>query len=234
LSKRTDPQKEAFRIGVAKNITDTIGNTVEGRNPYNAIFGKGRQKERLHKILGPEEFTALEKSLKAEDRIFRMRNEILAGSPTTSKAMAAAELAAGGADALELMSGGIRAVPQKATMSFLRNMFDGLSDKTAEKVSQILYETDPAKKLVIFDQLGSKRAGLTVREQATFKRAYFATESILKSRKQIGAGVAGASQGLGTEQRKPFHVTVRPQEVQDRLDRYNGSGPEVDLPRLPR
>lgn len=205
MDELAESEKEAFKIGVGKRIRDIIDDKNEGANPFNAVFGKGRQKQRLEKILGPDEYRSLEKSLRAEDRIFKMRNEILGGSPTMGKAVAAAEIAAGGADALATMaSGGIQAVPRQAAVGFIRKMFDGLSDKTAGKVSDILYERDPVKKLMILEKLNSKAAGLTVREQAIVKRAYFATESILKNAKQIGSGAAGAAQGL--------RVTVKPAE----------------------
>lgn len=184
----TEEEKIAFKIGVGKQIRDKIDNKIEGSNPFNAIFGSKTQKDRLAKILTPKEYKNLERGLRAEDRLYKMRNEILGGSPTAGKQQAAADIASGGMDAVQMAaSGGIRSVPSNTLLSGLKKMFDGINDDTAEQISRILYETDPAKKLEIISGL-SKAKNFTPKQRDIIKKSYFTfIDGVTSQRRLIGA-----------------------------------------------
>lgn len=212
FQKMSDNEKIAYKAGVSKSIRDAIDNTIDGSNPFNRIFGKEQDRKRLEKILSPKEFTDLGNELKAEDRLYKMRNEILGGSPTTGKAMAAAQIAAGGADVLASMSsGGIASVPKNAMISFISKAFDGISDRSAGIISDILYETDPSKKVLMLERLsGSKH--LSPSEYSAVKEAYFKTNDLLSARAKgaIAGGVilnrpmTNNPNSEGDMERRPF------------------------------
>lgn len=175
MKNSTDEEKIAFKIGVGKQLRDKIDAKIDGSNPYNAVFGSKTQRARLAKILSPDEFQNLEKSLKAEKRLFDMRNEILGGSPTAGKQQAAVEIAGGAADALNAANGNIQAVPRNAIIGALKKMADGLSDDTAEQVSRVLYTTDPSEKIKLFTELSKK---VTKDQYRAAQEAYFGLNDI--------------------------------------------------------
>jgi len=183
-------EKDAFKIGVGKQIRDSLDNVVEGRNPYNKIFGTPKQKEQLAKVLSPKEFKNLEHSLRAEDKMFKMKNEVLGGSPTVSKAIAAAEFDQGGVEALSTLANkGIIGAGFEAINLAVKKLKSGLSDNTANAVSRLIYETDPAKKVVLFEKvLGDKK--LSTAEKLEIKKYYFVADDFIKSRT---AGAIGGS-----------------------------------------
>lgn len=197
LSKMTDDEKTAFKIGVGKQIRDLIDKTGEGGNPFNKVFGNKFQRDRLMAVLSPEEFKGLESGLRAENRLFKMRNEVLGGSPTTSKAIAAAEIAAGGADALQtLATGNIKAVGLSQVKNIITKAFDGINDRTAEQISRIIYETDPAQKVILLERV-VKNPQLTEAEKQIVKKAYFAYDDIAKNAIRSGLAVSPVAAGFG-------------------------------------
>lgn len=198
VSKMKPDEREAFKIGVGKQIRDLVDKTNEGGNPFNKVFGNKFQRDRLMAVLSPEEFKGLESGLRAENRLFKMRNEVLGGSPTTSKAMAAAEIAAGGADALQtLATGNIKAVGLSQVKNIIAKAFDGINDRTAEQISRIIYETDPAQKVILLER-AVKNPQLTEAEKQIVKKAYFAYDDIAKNAIRSGLAVSPVAAGVGS------------------------------------
>jgi len=190
------PEKEAYKIGVGKQMRDLLENQKEGFNSFNRLLGSTEQKKRLMKVLSPTEYKNLETSLRAEDRLFKMRNEVLGGSPTTSKAMAAANIASGGADLLQAASsGGIANAPRSAVKSLILKAFDGLNDNKAEAITKILYETDPVQKLKLIEQISSNKQ-FTQAEKRMIKQSYFEAQKYLTPK--VG-GMTGAVVGAAPD-----------------------------------
>lgn len=194
LATMSPQEKEAYKIGVGKQLRDIIDNKYEGANPYNKVFGSKEQQKRLMNILSPEEYKGLESSLRAENRLYRMRNEVLGGSPTTSKALAAAEIAAGGADAISaLTTGGIKGMGVGAARGYLSKAFSSLNDKTADAVSRLLYETDPTQKLLLMDRMLGDKA-LTTAEKQIVKSTYFKAQDLINQRTSGAVAATMATQ----------------------------------------
>lgn len=187
FSKLNDAEKAAYQVGLGKAIRDEVGKVAEGANPYRRILGSPEKQKRISSVLSPRQFKNLEADLKAEDRLFKMRNEVLGGSPTAGKQ-----------EAKNLISGGVGAVddvmqiPRKTMISGLRKFFDGLDDKTAGKVSEVLYETDPKQKLIILDKM-SKSKDFSIDEKALMKKAYFeaAEKFDVNKARAVGAEAGG-------------------------------------------
>jgi len=164
-AKLTDAEKNAFKSGVAKSLYNKID---KGGNPYKQTMGDPAKTKRLTKILSPAEYKKLDSDMKAEDRLFKIRNEVLGGSPSVSKAVAAADIAGASDEIVSIASGGgALGAAKSGIVSVIKKRLSGLSDETAGRISDILYETDPQKKLYIIENLG-KGKGLS-RDEA--KRA---------------------------------------------------------------
>ena len=179
LKKMTDAEKTSFKSGVGKALRDEVEKKMDGGNVYNKIFGNETQRQRLQKILSPKEYKNFAEDLRATDRLFKMRNEILGGSPTMSKAQAAQEIAYMGADIADVASGGVTAVPRNAITAWAKKSFDGLNDDMANTISNILYETRPAEKLKLVAQIKKTKA-IPSKQKKEVMRQLFAMEGALK------------------------------------------------------
>lgn len=209
FSKMSDQEKIAFKIGVGKQLRDQVEKRIEGSNPYNSVLGSNTQKQRLMKVLSPTEYRNLETSLRAEDRLLRLRNEVLGGSPTASKTIAAGMIADAGQEALSaLATGNIKSFGFSTVTGAVKKAFDGLNDKTATEVAKIIYETDPTKKLQILDAIAGSKT-LTKVEAAAVKKAYFQAADVINPRQAAAASSGGMQPD---KNRREITVTVRPKK----------------------
>lgn len=161
-------EQQAYKIGLGKAIRDEVGKVAEGANPYKRILGSPEKQKRIASVLSPEEYINFEKGLKAEDRLFQFRNKVLGGSPTADKLEAQNLIESG---AVQSLTGVPQATFTDAIKKFGTKLTDGLNDKTAAKVSDILYETDPVKKLMILDKLRMSK-NFTKQERELVERSY--------------------------------------------------------------
>ena len=168
FSKLSAAEKDAYKIGIGKALRDTLSSVREGANPFNRLLGSPEQKNRLKAVLTPDEYKGLEKSLRAENRLFELRNKVLGGSPTSRRDELKRVFSGGAIDT-------ITGVPKNTFKDSLAKagarLSQGLSDKTAAQVSDILYETDPVKKLSIINGLKNSNE-LTQMEKKAVQEVY--------------------------------------------------------------
>lgn len=193
-----ETEKTAYLSGVSKQLRDIVDKAPEGRNVYNQILGKPEQQKRLAAILSPEQYKNLASDLKAQDRLYKLRNEVLGGSPTTSKAVAAKEI--------ETLSSDLQNIPSSSANflgyvgKFIAKRFDGLNDSTARQVAQILFEERPERKLYLLEQMAGRK-GTDMAQKKAAKAAYFAMDDAMKvfdkdtANKVVGAVVVGGHAG---------------------------------------
>ncbi len=180
FAKMSMAEKDAYKTGVGKQLRDIIDKGNEGVNPYNRVFGSNEQQKRLATILSPKEYINLSNSLKAENDLFKMRNEVRGGSPTTSKAIAAMEIAGGGAELFDtLTTGGIKSQGIGVIKGMIRRAFSGLNDKTADAVSKLIYEENPKNKLQMINEM-TKGKKLSPEELNQVKQIYFEIDDRMK------------------------------------------------------
>lgn len=160
-------EKQAYKIGLGKAVRDELNKVREGANPFNRLLKSPEQQKRLQAVLSPKEYMGFEKALRAEDRLFKFRNKVLGGSPTAGREELKSLIEAGEIDS-------ITGVPKQTFTMAIKKMYtslkSGVNDKTAAKISDILYETDPVKKLKIIE--GLKKSNLTPKEISTVEEAY--------------------------------------------------------------
>ena len=193
FAKLGNNEKLAYKIGVGKELRDIIDNTTPGSNPYNRVFGKMEQQKRLASILSPSEYKNLERALKSEDRLFKMRNEVLGGSPTASKLEAMNQITSDAQDLIQsLPTGGTKATMIGAAKGVVKKIFGGLNDNSAEAVSRLLYETDPTNKVLLIEKMMGDKT-LTNNEKLLIKDSYFKAEKYFKPKLEgaIGSSILG-------------------------------------------
>lgn len=198
FQKMNESEKLAFQIGLGKAIRDVA---VEGGNVYKKIFGsidapQNKKRKALSSVLTPKQFKKVELDVRAYDRLYKQRNEILGGSPTAGKLEARGMISSGAVE-------DIIDVPSKVMIKGLQKAketaFRGLNDKTASKVAEILYETDPVKKLMILDKLKISPK-FTKEEKKLVKKAYFTASDKFDVSKIGQPAAAGILPAIGEEE----------------------------------
>lgn len=207
-------EKEAYKVGAAKSIRDMIDRTNVA-NPYNSIFKNDLIRKKLQIMYSPAEYNKLAENLNAEEKLIKLYQNVIGGSPTMSKAMAAGEISDRAAEeiATALATGNVGNLAQGGVVSLIRKSFDGLSDRTAKNVAEILFETDPTKKLAIAKAI-SVAKGLDKSERALVLRAASNLDDKVKNMR--AAAIASASRGSVAAQSMP-EATIRASEYKDTI-----------------
>lgn len=190
INKMSDADKSSYILGVSKALNEKINNRAIAGSPLKKVLGTPNQKKRLQMLLGPSQYKKLERDLIAEDKLYNLRNMVLGGSPTTGKMIDAAEMAAGGAEAMEMLAtGNPKALGLAGIRSAVRKMFDGINDDTANAISQIMYSTNPQEKVLLLQKLDKSKLLSSAEKQAA-KTLYFQIDDAIKNR-ALGASAAG-------------------------------------------
>lgn len=152
--------REAFKVGVVKKIRDDIDKATSsnmatgGRDVVSAVFGNQAKMNKIKSIIGEKQFTKLQSDLVDNQKIYALRNEVLGGSPTASKTVAAKEFDEESLDTIgKAVTGQWSSIAKDKVIKMVNKLYDGLSDKTAGDVAKILYETDPKKKIEILNKM---------------------------------------------------------------------------------
>jgi hypothetical protein len=164
----SDSEKEAFRIGVAQAVRNSVDSTADMADAGRKIFGNKKQRKLL-KSAFPDEasFNQFEKRMKArtEQVKTRARTSPSAGSQTALRQQDAANLTES-ADALSSM---LMGNPLPAARSLVGRVTDRAttSGKVGNALSRDLFSVDPQQQKAFLDRLIARRAA----EQARMARA---------------------------------------------------------------
>lgn len=212
-------EKQAYRVGVLKSLRNDIDGKYDGRNVAQ-LFQKPATREKLQSILSKQEYNKLMADAKATDNIFKLRNQITGNSRTALRQMARQEFDDETQQFIEETARqGWKAATAKKVISVIRNKFDGMNDKLAKEVSDILYETDPKKKFQIVKQLTNQAntEGVNLKKtQAAQKLAVFyaISDKVAEAKIGIAPAIAGAKAGMETgeqpSRRNALKVTISP------------------------
>lgn len=153
FAKFTPAEKRAFKVGVTRAIRSNIEKTTDGRN-VTRIFNNEANRAKLKAILPDKEYNSLLSEAKAQDNIFKLRNKIVGNSQTAFRQIASEEFDEAGREIIESVArrGWINTTTDRV-IGWISKRFDGLSDRMAGEVAEILYETDPKKKIRIIKSL---------------------------------------------------------------------------------
>ena len=165
VGKMSDSEKEAFRIGVAQAVRNSVDSTADLADAGKKIFGNKKQRKLLRAAFPDDKtFDAFEKRMEARieqgiTRGYAPRS----GSPTALRDQDVSNLTQT-ADAVSSM---LMGNPLPAGRSLLERVTArGGSGRVAETLSQDLFNTDPAAQRAFLERLARRRAA----EQARMAR----------------------------------------------------------------
>lgn len=164
----SDSEKEAFRIGVAQAVRNSVDNTADMADAGRKIFGNKKQRKLLRSAFPDDEtFNAFEKRMKlrTEQVKTRARTSPQAGSQTALRQQDAANLTES-ADAISSM---LMGNPLPAARGILGRVTDRAttSGKVGSALSRDLFSTDAAQQRAFLDRLIERQA----QERARLARA---------------------------------------------------------------
>lgn len=146
-------EKRAYKVGVLKTIRNDIDNKVDGQNVAR-LFNKPAMRQKLSTVLSPTEYESLRSDAQNIDNIYKLRNQVLGNSRTAGRQIAAEEFNDDTAQFVtDIATKGASRTLMGRGVSAIARQRDGLSDKTAGGVANIIYETDPKKKYQIVKDL---------------------------------------------------------------------------------
>ena len=166
VGKMSDSEKEAFRIGVAQAVRNSVDSTADLANAGKKIFGNKKQRKLLRAAFPDDKtFEAFEKRMEARiEQVITRGYAPRSGSPTALREQDVSNLTQT-ADAVSSM---LMGNPLPAGRSLLERVTArGGSGRVAETLSQDLFSTDPAAQREFLERLARRRAA----EQKRMARA---------------------------------------------------------------
>jgi hypothetical protein len=157
-----------FRLGVARELKGLVEKTRDGHDAVAKIFGSPAQRDRL-RALFPDDatFSAFEKAMKDEAAMSRTRRTVAGGSVTGRIAAEQDDASALGDAALDFAGGGVKGV----LFGIAKRVFKGkgLSEKSADELSKMMFDADPAKQRQIIAELVNRAKKVEERSAANVK-----------------------------------------------------------------
>ena len=167
VGKMSDSEKEAFRIGVAQAVRNSVDSTADLADAGKKIFGNKKQRKLLRAAFPDDKtFEAFEKRMEARiEQVITRGYAPRSGSPTAVRDQDVSNLSET-ADAVTSM---LMGNPLPAARSALGQVTDraSTSGRVGRALSQDLFSTDPAAQREFLERLARRRAA----EQARMARA---------------------------------------------------------------
>lgn len=153
FSKMSQAEKTAYKAGAVRSVRKDIENKFDGQNVAR-LFNKESTRQKLRMLMTEKQYSALMKDAEAVDNIYKLKHQVVQGSPTARRTIAAEEFTPELQDFLRkaVLSSPTRALLDKVATSITRQ-FQGMSDKSAAEVARMLYATEPQEKYQIVRQL---------------------------------------------------------------------------------
>jgi hypothetical protein len=180
VARLSDSEKEAFRIGVAEAVRDSVDKTADLADAGRKIFGNKKQRKLLRAAFPDDKtFDAFEKRMiaRAEQVKTRSRTGVQQGSRTAVVDQEIADLGQAANAGAQLLGGNPMAAAGLAERVFARTRMPEL---VGGRLARDLFSTDPAAQRDFLERLVARRAA----EQQRMRRAGGA------------AGLYGAGAGL--------------------------------------
>jgi len=227
--KMTPSQKEAYKVGVQQSVRSIIDRRVSADggnyNPAKILNGIG-MKDKLKTVLSPKEFSSLERDIDAVNKIFTLRQQIVRNSRTNIRRMMEQDFDSAGQQLVsDIAERGFVGTARKNVIDFMARQFDGLNDKSAKEVADLLFSTDMKTKYQIVKSLSiraNQSANTPAKSQAVAKLgAFFNMTDKLNQGKNFSvpsstaAGIPTAAPAIvnGTQSKEPARIA--PQKRSD-------------------
>lgn len=193
FGKMNAAQQAAYKDGVVAAARERMGKILEtGGNPYPKLMGKTDDVRRWQQILSPKEFKNFYESLKAEDLLFKTRNQVLGNSATARRQNQIKDFELTGAEVLT-PTGTLRTLGLSKISGWLKKQTAGLTDNMAGSVAKLLYEDNPRQKALLMKQVfGDER--LSAKEKQIIKDVYLRAENPIEELKvRLRAGASATA-----------------------------------------
>lgn len=168
MAAASQGEREAFRIGVARNLYDTIAKPTQNINAAQRLIGGLTRPEAIGTIFdSPAQRDFFLAALERENQVYKAANRILSGSPTARRQTMKGELERGDS----VMEGAANTFTQGGWMNSLLNsaanlIRKGVPDSYYEELSKLLASGDPAEvaaAVKLIEELEKKLAGRQAR-----------------------------------------------------------------------
>ena len=191
-------EKEAFRTGVARGLYSRIMDPATNFNSAQRVIGSPEMQAKLQPLFdSPKHFDLFKSAMEREAQLFHQANKVLGGSQTGKRLQMKEQLEAGsdvGQAVARTVTGGFAQGLLGMTMRSLNN--SQITEKTAEKLSQMLMAKDPHEVAAVVQALEKYAAGVApraVRASATEAGAVTGTAAVMfPSPSETGATQAPA------------------------------------------
>lgn len=142
FSKLSRAEKDAFRLGVARQLQDMVEKTPDGADAARKLINSEFVRDRLQMVTpGHGAFKKFLANLQRESGYAQVRNDVLKGSPTQHR-KTASDMVLAGAEAVG--TGTVTGV-LSAVKNALLARAKGINKATADRISRLLVDEDPQK-----------------------------------------------------------------------------------------
>lgn len=188
VNKMTPAEKEALRVGLISQVEELASKTGDASDFVKTVFGTPRRRAALRLSFdNAKQFEQFEKMMKLQTDKMRTQRKVFGGSDTAERLLQTGDSAL---DPASIYGIGARA----ATGDFLgagtmagskaASRLQGMNEKSAANISEMLFNADPKTQLEILQRLTQRETS----DEAARRSLY--------NRPDVYSGVLGATGGL--------------------------------------
>lgn len=152
----TQAEKEAFRTGVARNVYSRVMDPSGNFNAAQRLIGSPEMQAKMQPLFdNAAEFKLFKAALERESQLFSQANRILGGSDTAENQQLISAIQGSGSslgEAIErTVTGGVRSGLSSMVLGAISKA--RITEKTAEKLAEMLTARDPAQVAAVVEAL---------------------------------------------------------------------------------
>lgn len=218
------PERTSFMAGVAGVLRRNIDSATT-QNVVRKVTPNETVRQQLQSFLPKGQYEKLIKQVEVEDALYKAQSKIIGNSRTATREIYRKTFE-NDADFLNIANGlGVTWMGINAVKNYIKKTADGLNDKIAGDIADILYSTDPKKQLSILSKTkaaakagdGNARDGLEI-----YAAIMDATRNILKK----SASVTGEVVNVATPIAKKGITVVAPAQITSEMTESDTRGRE--------
>lgn len=146
IARLPEGDKHFYKIGVAKGIQDAAERTVAGGNKVRTLMGSPKKEKALSAVFdSQDDFLKFKKALSTEGEMFESFAAGTRGSPTQPLQAESQAMAGNALDFGRSVARGDVIGATGAAVRHVSERMKGVNPLTAEEISRILYQSDPAE-----------------------------------------------------------------------------------------
>lgn len=184
VGRMTPAEREALRVGVISKVQELASSTRDASNFVDTVFGSPQRRMALRlSFADPDEFARFERFIQFQREKVRTGRKVTGGSETAERTATMQEGQVDPSVIMNLGMGNIGGAAQAAGRQALSRV-QGMNERSAAAMSQMLFETDPVRQAQIMRRLASRGELDAAMAAGLFRRP------------EIYAGQLGATAGL--------------------------------------